>query len=172
MFLTLPVAVASFLIKVLAEFKNFYEKAKDKAKEIGKKIDALKRERIKGQTLFIEDKEILDVESKYSELKKELDEINFPGTFALRHNVYSVDLDTKAIDITAFTLMVQVYDELKDGARCPTMIDENLKVGNALVSAIVPDERNRFVSRKELKKFKDDISNLIKFREAVKSIDI
>ena len=102
----------SFLIKVLAEFKNFYEKAKDKAKEIGKKIDALKRERIKGQTLFIEDKEILDVESKYSELKKELDEINFPGTFALRHNVYSVDLDTKAIDITAFTLMVKVYDVL------------------------------------------------------------
>ena len=162
----------SFLIKVLAEFKNFYEKAKDKAKEVGKKIDALKRERMKGQILFIEDKEVFDIESKYSELKKELDEINFSGTFALRHNIYGVDLDPKAIDITAFTLMVQVYDELKDGARCPTMIDENLKVGNALVSAIVPDERNRFVSRKELKKFKDDISNLIKFREAVKSIDI
>lgn len=162
----------SFLIKVLAEFKNFYEKAKDKAKEVGKKIDALKRERMKGQILFIEDKEVFDIESKYSELKKELDEINFPGAFALRHNIYGVDLDPKAIDITAFTLMVQVYDELKDGARCPTMIDENLKVGNALVSAIVPDERNRFVSRKELKKFKDDISNLIKFREAVKSIDI
>ena len=28
----------SFLIKVLAEFKNFYEKAKDKAKEVGKRL--------------------------------------------------------------------------------------------------------------------------------------
>lgn len=161
----------SFLIKVLAEFKNFYDEVKDKVKEIGKKINTLKSERIKGQILFIEDKEILDLECKYSELKKELDEINFSGTFALRHNVYGVDLDPKAIDITAFTLMVQVYDELKNGARCPTMIDENLKVGNSLISAIVPDERGGFISRKELEKFKDDINNLIKLREAGKSID-
>lgn len=54
--------------------------------------------------------------------------LNFSGIFALRNNIYGVDLDQKAIDITAFTLMVQVYDELKDGARCPTMIGENLKV--------------------------------------------
>ncbi|HOQ51805.1 MAG TPA: N-6 DNA methylase, partial [Candidatus Atribacteria bacterium] len=162
----------SFLIKVLAEFKNFYENIGEKAEKIKGGIDTLRRKKTKGQLLFTRDEEVLELESKWEELEREVDEVKFPGTFALRHNIYGVDLDTKAIDITAFTLMVQVYDELKNGARCPTMIDENLKVGNSLVSAIVPDERGGFISRKELEKFKDDISNLIKLREAGKGIDI
>jgi len=162
----------SFLIKVLAEFKNFYEDVKIKAKELEQKIDKLKRERTKGQLLFTDDKEINELLTKYQEIKKELEEIKSPGAFALRYNIYGVDLDPKAIDITAFTLMVQVYDELKEGARCPTMINENLKVGNSLVSAITPDKRNGFIARNELDKFKGDISNLIKLREIEKSIDI
>ena len=164
----------SFLIKVLAEFKNSYEDIKYRAKEIKRKIDVLRKERTKGQMLFIkdkEDKEIIELEDKYAELQKEIDEIKFPGTFALRHNIYGVDLDPKAIDITTFTLMVQVYDELKEGARCPRMIGENLKVGNSLISAIVPDERKGFISRKEVEKFKDEISNLIKLREGGNGID-
>ncbi len=159
----------SFLIKVLAELKNFYDKVNGKAEEIKRKIDALKREKTKGQTLFTDDKEITELERKYLELQKELDEIKFPGTFALRHNIYGVDLDPKAIDITAFTLMVQVYDELKDGARCPTMIGENLKVGNSLVSSIVPEQKEGFISRKELEeKFKNEIAEIIKLRKIEK----
>ena len=122
--------------------------------------------------LFIEDKEIIELENKYSELKKELDEIKFPGTYALRHNIYGVDLDPKAIDITAFTLMVQVYDELKEGARCPTMIGENLKVGNSLVSVITSEKREGFISREELTKFKKEISELTSLREIEKNIDV
>ncbi len=162
----------SFLIKVLAEFKNFYDEVKDRANGIRKKIDALRRERIKGQMLFIEDKELTELENRYAELQKEIGDIKFSGTFALRNNIYGVDLDPKAIDITAFTLMIQVYDELKEGARCPTMINENLKVGNSLVSAIVPDERDGFVSRKEVERFSEEIKNLIRLREIEKSIDI
>jgi type I restriction-modification system DNA methylase subunit len=162
----------SFLIKVLAEFKNFYEEVKDKARELEEGIEKLKREKTKGNLLFTDDKEVKELLVKYSKIKKELEEIKFPGTFALTHNIYGVDLDPKAIDITAFTLMVQVYDELKNGARCPTMINENLKVGNSLVSAITPDKRNGFISRAELERFKDDISNLIKLREMEKRIDL
>jgi len=164
----------SFLIKVLAEFKNFYDEVNGKAEEIKRKIDAIKREKTKTrqQMLFIEDKEILELEDKYSELQKEIDEIKFSGTFALRHNIYGVDLDPKAIDITAFTLMVQVYDELKEGARCPTMINENLKVGNSLVSAVTSEKRNGFMSRDELEKFKNEIANLIKLRDIEKGIDV
>jgi Alw26I/Eco31I/Esp3I family type II restriction m6 adenine DNA methyltransferase len=162
----------SFLIKVLAEFKNFYEEVKDKARELEEGIEKLKREKTKGNLLFTDDKEVKELLVKYSKIKKELEEIKFPGTFALTHNIYGVDLDPKAIDITAFTLMVQVYDELKNGARCPTMINENLKVGNSLVSAITPDKRNGFISRAELERFKDDISNLIKLREIEKRIDL
>lgn len=163
----------SFLIKVLAEFKNFYDEVKTKAEDLEKKISTLKREKIeKQQLLFTEDRKIQELETKLYSLKEELSEIEFPGTFALRHNIYGVDLDPKAIDITAFTLMVQVYDELKEGARCPTMIDENIKVGNSLISAIVPDKRDGFISRKELEKFKDKISDLIKLREVGKGIDI
>jgi len=162
----------SFLIKVLAEFKNFYEEIKEKAKELRKRIDSLRRERVKGQMLFIEDNEILDLENKYADVKKEIEEIKFSGTFALRHNIYGVDLDLKAIDITAFTLMVQVYDELKEGARCPTMIGENLKVGNSLVAAITPEEKEGFISRKELEeKFKEEIAEIIKLRSIEKGID-
>jgi len=161
----------SFLIKVLAEFKNFYEEVKNKAEELKKKIDALKRERTKGQMLFTDDKEVNELLKKYKEIEKEIEELKFPGVFALRNNIYGVDLDPKAIDITAFTLMVQVYDELKEGARCPTMINENLKFGNSLVSAITPEERNGFISRKELERFKDEVNYLIKLMEAEKSID-
>ena len=162
----------SFLIKVLAEFKNFYEEVEKKARELEEGIEKLKREKTKGNLLFTDDKEVEELLVKYSKIKKELEEIKFPGTFALTHNIYGVDLDPKAIDITAFTLMVQVYDELKNGARCPTMINENLKVGNSLVSAITPDKRNGFISRAELERFKDDISNLIKLREMEKRIDL
>jgi len=161
----------SFLIKVLAEFKNFYEEVKKKANELKQKIDGLKRKTTKGDMLFTEDKEAKELLNKYSEVEKELEEIKFPGTFTLRHNIYGVDIDPKAIDITAFTLMVQVYDELKDGARCPTMINENLKVGNSLVSVITPDKRNGFIARNELEKFKDSVSNLIKLRKIEKSVD-
>lgn len=164
-------------IKVLAEFRNFYEEVKDKAKEIRRKIDVLRKERTKttkeGQMLLIEDKNIIEYEKRYDNLRKEIDEIKFPGTFALRHNIYGVDLDPKAIDITAFTLMVQVYDELKEGARCPTMIGENLKVGNSLVSTITPEGRNGFISRKELEeKFKDEIAEIIRLRRIEKGIDL
>jgi len=162
----------SFLIKVLAEFKNFYEEVKYNARELKKGIEKLKREKTKGHLLFTNDKELNELLSKYSKIEKELEEIKYPGTFALRYNIYGVDLDPKAIDIAAFTLMVQVYDELKDGARCPTMINENLKVGNSLVSAITPDKRNGFISRVELERFKDDISNLITLREIEKRIDL
>jgi len=162
----------SFLIKVLAEFRNFYEEIKEKAEEIRKGIDKLIKERKKGQMLFIDDKEIISLEQKRSELQRELREIEFPGVFALRNNIYGVDLDPKAVDISAFTLMVQVYDELKDGARCPTMIGENLKIGNALVSSITPEEKEGFISRKELEKFKDDIKEIIKLRRIEKEVDL
>jgi len=163
----------SFLIKVLAEFKNFYDEAKSKAEELNRKIVSMKRERSKGQMLLItDDKEIAELERKYYEVQKEIEELKFPGTFALRNNIYGVDLDPKAIDITAFTLMVQVYDELRNGAKCPTMINENLKVGNSLVSAVTAEEREGFVSRKELERFKDEISDIIKLREIEKSVDI
>lgn len=46
----------SFLIKLLAEFKNFYNEIKNRAKEIKSKIDALRKERTKGQLLFTDDK--------------------------------------------------------------------------------------------------------------------
>lgn len=162
----------SFLIKVLAEFKNFYEEIKNKAKELKGKINSLKRERTKGQMLFTDDKELNELLNKFKEIEKELEELKFPGTYALRHNIYGVDLDPKAIDISAFTLMIQVYDELKDRARCPTMIGENLKIGNSLVSSITPEEKEGFISRKELEKFKEKISELIKLREIEKSVDI
>lgn len=162
----------SFLIKVLAEFKNFYEEAKEKFQEMQRKIASIKRQRSKKQMLLItDDEEIAELGKKYSELTKEISEIKFPGTFALRNNIYGVDLDPKAIDISAFTLMVQVYDELKDGAKCPTMIGENLKVGNSLVSVITLEEKEGFISRKELEKFKEEISELIELRKIEKSID-
>ena len=50
--------------------------------------------------LFIkdkEDKEIIELEDKYAELQKEIDEIKFPGTFALRHNIYGVDLTLRRL---------------------------------------------------------------------------
>jgi hypothetical protein len=68
--------------------------------------------------------------------------------------------------------MVQVYDELKQGARCPTMINENLKVGNSLVSAISPEQKIGFIARDELEKYQNEVMKLIKLRGIERSIDV
>lgn len=164
----------SFLIKLLTEFKLFYEEVSEKVKLIENKIRALKRKRGLTETLFHSDKEVLGMEEDLSDLQGELKDLKYPGLYALKHNIYGVDLDPKAITIAAFTLMLQVYDELKDGGKCPTLINENLKIGNSLVSGIVPGKGkdSNFFDRSELEeKFRNEIKDILLLRESEKKID-
>lgn len=162
----------SFLIKLLQEFKSFYEEIKEKAKNLEDKVQAIKRKKGLTETLFHEDKEVLELEHILLEIKKEIEELKYSGIYALKHNIYGVDLDPKAVTISAFTLMLQIYDELKDGAKCPALIDENLKIGNSLISSVTNQRKNGFFTRKEIeKKFKQELKEIIAARLKEKHVD-
>lgn len=128
----------SFLLKLLEVFKDAYSWAKDRAEEVKRKVREVEQARPR-ESLFDIDPELVEKQRHMDVLQKELADLSFPGIYALRHNLYGVDFDAKAIDIAAFTLMVGVYDELRQGAKCPALVGENLKVGNSLVSPIIAD---------------------------------
>lgn len=163
----------SFLIKLLQEFKSFYEEIKEKVKILEEKIQVMKKRKGLTETLFHEDKEVLELESVLLETRKEVEELKYPGIYALKHNIYGVDLDPKAVTISAFTLMLQIYDELKDGAKCPALIDENLKIGNSLISSITNNQKVvGFSPRKEIEnQFKKKIKKIMLTRTKEKQID-
>lgn len=128
----------SFLLKLLELLKEFYKQAVDLAHKLEQKLKEFEQPRLRG-VLFSDDSEVLAKQDDMEALRREVAELKYPGAYALRHNLYGVDFDRKAIDIAAFTLMVGVYDELQQGAKCPALVAENLKVGNSLVSPIVAD---------------------------------
>lgn len=128
----------SFLLKLLDLLKDFYKQAVELAGKLERKLKEFEQPRLRGR-IFSDDPEVLAKQDEMEALRKEVAELRYPGAYALRHNLYGVDFDRKAIDIAAFTLMVGIYDELQQGAKCPALVGENLKVGNSLVSPIVAD---------------------------------
>lgn len=128
----------SFLLKLLELLKEFYKQAVELAYKLEQKLKEFEQPRLRG-VLFSDDPEVLAKQHEMEALCREVAELKYPGAYALRNNLYGVDFDRKAIDIAAFTLMVGIYDELQQGAKCPALVGENLKVGNSLVSPIVAD---------------------------------
>jgi len=127
----------SFLLKLLELFRDFYKRVTKLAEQLEGKFQEFERSR--RRSLIVDDPELLVKMEQMDILRREIGELRYPGIFALKNNLYGVDFDRKAIDIAAFTLMVGVYDELQQGAKCPALIGENLKVGNSLVSPIIAD---------------------------------
>ncbi|MFQ6054947.1 MAG: Eco57I restriction-modification methylase domain-containing protein, partial [Methanosarcinales archaeon] len=123
----------SFLVQVLFRFKDFYKSYNILREELKKKC------------------KIEDFDSVVPKVER-------CGLFALKNNIYGVDYDIRASEVTAFNLMMHVAEDLKkDGVKFPPILEENLKTGNSLISGIA--------DRKELEKYKDKIALLIKLRK-------
>ena len=83
----------------------------------------------------------------------------------LRWILYGVDVDLKAVCIACQTFALSALKYLKQGERFPSFFNLNLKIGNALISAIKPDERSEISN-----KYKDKIAALIKLRHKARSL--
>ncbi len=158
------VGSGSFLVEALNVFKEFYRELDKPLSRIQGKVGAERRKESveEGQvTLVPKDKRIAKLQKDLVKIEEEIKPLRNPGVFALKNNIYGVDLDPKAVDIAAFTLMTGVFDEVKK-AKIPTLINENLKVGNSLISGIE--------ERKDLEKFSSEVSELIRLRKDEKEI--
>ena len=154
----------SFLVGALNEFKDCHRELDKLLSRIQGKVGAERRKESveEGQvTLVPKDGKIANLQKDLLRIEEEIKPLRYPGVFALKNNIYGVDLDKKAVDIAAFTLMTGVFDEVKK-AKIPTLINENLKVGNSLISGIE--------ERKSLEEFSNEIFELFRLRREEKEI--
>jgi hypothetical protein len=110
----------SFLIKAFCLFKEYYERYNQKVIEIDRiitaKIQASPRHRIDSLVEMVKEK--LD---KYTNFEKDI----------ITNNLFGVDIDYQAAEITSVNLVLQA---IKKGEKLPLVLNENIKVGNALLS--------------------------------------
>ena len=65
----------------------------------------------------------------------------------LRRMLYGVDIDLKAVCIACQTFALSALKYLQQGERFPSFFNLNLKLGNALISPIRPEDRARLAEQ-------------------------
>ncbi|MGP8057899.1 MAG: Eco57I restriction-modification methylase domain-containing protein [Nitrososphaerales archaeon] len=128
--LDLSCGSGSFLIETFDAFKSYCEKynalIEEADRQIGEKINELRRNGENEEAWRLEAERPLKLENY--------------ETRTLYSSVYGVDIDPAAAEIGAVNLVLQA---LKRGERLPLILNENIKIGNSLVSG----------DREELKKY-------------------
>lgn len=112
----------SFLVKAFNLIKEYYERYNKKIEEVQQ----------------IKNKEFVEKDGNQLNLEEErfLTKISKPEKQILKDNIYGVDLDPSACEIASVNLMLQA---LKREEVLPLILDENIKVGNSLVSGSTED---------------------------------
>ncbi len=77
----------------------------------------------------------------------------------LEDHLYGVDLDPAACEIATINLVIKAFEKIKD-KKLPLILNQNVKVGNSLISGIE--------KREDLEKFKDEITEHIDLRRRLK----
>jgi Type I restriction-modification system methyltransferase subunit len=108
----------SFLIKAFDYFKEYYENENER---IRREKDEKIREYIKSSGNQLK----LDVEALRCEELKGIERK------ILKNNIFGVDLDKQAAEIASVNLMLKA---LKPREKLPLILDENIRVGNSLIS--------------------------------------
>jgi len=126
----------SFLIKAFDCLKNYYDTENER-------INAEKKGKIKeyikssGNQL---DLEMNGLEyTEHRDIEKKI----------LKNNIFGVDLDRQAAEIASFNLMLKA---LKPRENLPLILDENIRVGNSLISGTEDKLREYFGDKWEEKK--------------------
>jgi len=109
----------SFLIKAFDYFKDYYEKENERIR--AEKDDKI-REYIKSSGNQLKFDEMNGLEcSEHRDVEKKI----------LKNNIFGVDLDRQAAEIASVNLMLKA---LKPREKLPLILDENIRVGNSLIS--------------------------------------
>lgn len=118
----------SFLIKAFDYLKDYYEKENEKVR---KRKEKLIKEYMKSSGNQLS----LDIEAlehkEYKDVEKEI----------LKNNIHGVDLDRQAAEIASVNLMLKA---LKPKEKLPLILDENIKVGNSLISGTEDELKQYF----------------------------
>lgn len=139
----------SFLIKAYNLFIEFYEKYNLRVDETNNKISSefsKLRTQNKNEEIW---KKLSTMPQKIDGYRKKI----------LKNNIYGVDLDPQAAEIASVNLMLQA---LKRGERLPLVLNDNIKVGNSLISGIS--------SKKELDNYRDILEKIKELRVQIKEI--
>lgn len=133
----------SFLVKAYELFEKYYKKYK---KEIEKIREKIKKEN-HGQAKITETNIFNKLEEPIRNYRWKI----------LKKNLYGVDLDEVAAEIASINLMLKA---MKRGEKLPLILEENIKVGNTIVTGVE--------GRKELEEHANEIQKMIKHREKLK----
>lgn len=134
----------SFLVKAYELFEEHYKKYK---KEIQKIREKTKKEN-QGQAKITETNILTKLEEPLKNYRWKI----------LKKNIYGVDLDKVAAEIASINLMLKA---MKRGEKLPLILEENIKVGNSIVTGVE--------GREELEEHSKEIETMIKYREKIKT---
>jgi len=138
----------SFLIYAFDLFANFYEKINEK----------ITQEQLKLST-ELSNPDIFENREKFKHLPKKI--VDYPKKI-LEDHLYGVDLDPAAAEIATINLVIKAFEKMK-GKKLPLILNQNIKVGNSLISGVR--------KREELERFKEEISKHIDLRKRLKETE-
>ncbi|MCP4427735.1 MAG: hypothetical protein GY803_24895, partial [Chloroflexi bacterium] len=84
----------------------------------------------------------LDLQIQLTPYTSEIERLRYYPRFILENHLYGVDLDPQAAEIATVNLMMRAMaDQRRSDRRLPLILNQNIKVGNALVGAAPQDPR-------------------------------
>jgi adenine-specific DNA-methyltransferase len=138
----------SFLIYAFDVLANFYERINEK----------VRNEQVKLTTEH-SNPDIFEMRERLKNLPPTVG--NYPKRI-LEDHLYGVDLDPAACEIATINLVIKAFEKMKD-KKLPLILNQNVKVGNSLISGIEKKE--------DLEKFKDEITEHIELRKRLKQAE-
>jgi adenine-specific DNA-methyltransferase len=138
----------SFLIYAFDVLANFYEKLNAKITE--KQVELSKGN--PGSDMFERQEQFKRLPSRVADYPKRI----------LEDHLYGVDLDPAACEIATINLVIKAFEKIRD-KKLPLILNQNVKVGNSLISGIEKKE--------DLEKFKDEITEHIELRRKLKEAE-
>ncbi len=123
----------SFLIYAYQVLRDFYEG------EIQRLNDAYKEGIAEIAAKF--EQATVDDNVRVKQYELELNRIRNYPTLILEQHLYGVDLDPQAAEIAVVNLMMRAMEKQGTEKRLPLILNQNVKVGNALIGLRPDDER-------------------------------
>jgi hypothetical protein len=138
----------SFLIYAFDVLANFYERTNEK----------IRNEQVR-LTIEHGNPDIFEMRERLKNLPPTVS--NYPKRI-LENHLYGVDLDPAACEIATINLVIKAFEKIKD-KKLPLILNQNVKVGNSLISGVEKKE--------DLEKFKDEIAKHIELRRRLKEAE-
>jgi len=138
----------SFLIYTFDVLAEFYERLN--AKITDKQVELSK---------INSNSDMFERQEQFKQLPPRV--ANYPKRI-LEDHLYGVDLDPAACEIATINLVIKAFEKMRD-KKLPLILNQNVKVGNSLISGIQKKE--------DLEKFKDEITEHIELRRRLKEAE-